>query len=170
MPSLRQLLAQRDEDVLELQKEIRKLKTQIEYARGVPVERLIAEWTGGEITAYKHSHDVTTKKGKLLEVKYSKIHTQKTKRWVWDSLRGENRTKIYHFLVLAGSKEGLYGYPDDLQYALFLLPLKAVEHMNRDSVALNTNLQKARGLHAPLLINHLVHSRSEFLELLEDPD
>ncbi|MGB7233937.1 MAG: hypothetical protein WBD19_19865 [Candidatus Acidiferrum sp.] len=168
------LLAQKDEVIIKLQKENLELKsenwkltTRIECARGVPVERLIAEWTEGTIQPYKHSHDITTKNGKLLEVKYSKIHTQKTTRWVWDSLQGRNRTKKFNYLVLAGSKEGLHGYPDlQCEYVLFLIEQSAVSRIG-NSVALNTNLRKARGLNAPLLIRHLVASRHEFDKFLK---
>src|SRR5882762_8540941 len=98
---LQDLLIHQNEVILALEKENlalknenKALKTQIEFARGAPVVDLVREWTEGKLSKYKDPHDVTTKNGTRLEVKYSKVHNlpYSTKRWNWDSILGQNET------------------------------------------------------------------------------
>jgi len=170
---LQELLVHKDEVILALEKENvalknenKALKMQIEFARGVPVEELIKEWTEGTRMNYKDSHDVTTKNDTRLEVKYSKVHTLKdttTKRWVWDSILGQNETKEFDYLVLAGSKNPRYEYPD-LPYVFFVVPRIAVNGITSrgNCIALNTNLRTVRAPKAAMLWCYLVRSQNEF--------
>jgi hypothetical protein len=172
--TVQELLAQKDEIILALENEnaalkneIKALKTKIEFARGVPVEELVKEWTEGTRMNYKDGHDVTTKNGTRLEVKFSNVHTLKSsiKRWNWDSLLGENEKKEFDYLVLAGAKDESYEYPA-LPYVLFIVPRDAVNDITSrgNCMALNTNLDIVRGnsQKSTTLKRYLVRSQNEF--------
>src|SRR5262249_1522070 len=98
-----------NERVAELESENTELKKRIESSRGVQAEMLVAELTGGARTRYKDRHDVTTRHGRRLEVKYSHLNIPANvphiKRWNWDRLFGDNDVKTYDFLVLIGEKD-----------------------------------------------------------------
>lgn len=158
-----------------LKEENAALKRRLEFARGVQLEELIAELTGGVRTKYKDSHDVTTKNGKRLEVKYSKVHTTRpsmTKRWTWSGILGLNETKVFDFLVLAGLKDPCNEkhYPalpfcgTILPYVFFLVPRNAVNDVKGypKGVVLNTNLNKPGVPKAEMLKGYLVRSLQEF--------
>jgi hypothetical protein len=172
--TVQDLLAQKDEIILALEKEnatlkneVKALKTKIEFARGVPVEELVKEWTDGTRMNYKDGHDVTTKNGTRLEVKFSSVNTLKSsvKRWNWNSLLGENEKKEFHYLVLAGVKDESYKYPE-LPFVFFIVPRDAVNDIKGrgDSITLNTNLDivRANNLKLIKLKPYLVRSQNEF--------
>jgi hypothetical protein len=162
---LREHILTLEKENVALKEENKALKVQLEFARGVPVEKWIAGITDGELTNYKDLHDVTSKNGTRLEVKYSKVHTlpSKTKRWNWGSILGQNEKKKFDFLVLAGLKDPRYEYPD-LTYVVFLIPRSAVNDiMGRGNcVALNTNLDTAKASKSVMLKRYLVRSQDEF--------
>jgi hypothetical protein len=163
--TVQKLLAQKDEVILALKNEIKALKTKIESARGAHIEELVKEWTEGTRMGYKDGHDVTTKNGTCLEVKYSEVRTLENgvKRWNWDSILGQNETKKFHYLVLAGAKDDSYEYPT-LPYVFFIVPRDAVNDITRNCLALNTNLDldRANNHKLRLLKPYLVRSQSEF--------
>lgn len=171
--TVQELLAQKDESILALEKQnaalkndIKALQTTIEFFRGVPIEELVKEWTEGTRMNYKDGHDVRTKNGTRLEVKFSTIHTPKPslKRWTWSSLLGENEKKDFQYLVLAGVKDQSYEYPA-LPYVFFIVPRDAVYAItSRGSLALNTNLDivRANNKTSIMLKGYLVHSQNEF--------
>jgi hypothetical protein len=155
----------------ELEQENEALKKRLDFARGGPAEKFVAELTGGELTRYKDRHDVTTKSGHRLEVKLSHLNrpaSSKTKRWNWDRILGLNETKEYDFLVLTGEKDERYKeqYPPCLPYVFFLVPRRDVPAIMGagNCVALNTNLNTARANKAEVLKRYLVRSPERFRE------
>jgi hypothetical protein len=158
--------------ILELEEKNEALKKKLNFARGVPAEIFIAELTNGVRTGYKDRHDVTTKRGRRLEVKMSHLNSpgpSKTRRWNWDRLLGLNETKEYDFLVLIGEKDPRYAvqYPSDLPYVCFLVPRDEVDTIKStgNCVALNTNLLTARANKSIVLKRYIVRSPELFKEL-----
>jgi restriction endonuclease S subunit len=168
-----ELLAQKDETILALENKIKALETKIktlntkiEFERGAPIEELVKEWTEGTRMSYKYGHDVTTKNGTRLEVKFSSVNTPKPsiKRWTWSSLLGQNEKKDFHFLVLAGVKDKSYEYPA-LPFVFFIVPREVVDDITRrGSFALNTNLDivRANNQKSVMMKRYLVHSQNAF--------
>ncbi len=169
---LKRRVLELEEENAALKKENEALEKRIRFARGVPAEEFVAKLTDGVRSRYKDGHDVTTGRGRRLEIKMSHLNSpgsSKTRRWNWDRLRGDNETKDYDFLVLVGDKDPRYAsqYPSGLEYVCFLIPRGEVDTVcsRGDCIALNTNLNTVRAHKGILLKKYLLHSPACLREL-----
>ena len=151
-----------------LRRENEALKKKLDFARGGPCVIYVAGLPGGEPSRYKDGYDLTTKHGRRLEVKWSKVQLSKESNyrgWVWDNVLGRNETKTYEILVLGGQREERHEaqYPVGLPYVCFLVPRQYVDSIRTcNAVRLNTNLATARAPKSEILKRYLVRSEAEF--------
>ena len=154
-----------------LKKELAFLRTFPALAQGIKGETLVAQLTGGVLTGYAESHDVSVTNGDRLEVKYSHLNDpnrSKTRRWNWNSPLGRRDEKDYSFLILVGEKDPRFEdqYPPDLAFVFFLVPRADVWYIKTGSnIALNTNLRTANAAKSEALKQYLVRSGATFKNL-----
>jgi hypothetical protein len=119
---------------------------------------------------YAESYDVLTNSRERLEVKYSKVHANKSRRWSWQRVLGfQDRRGDYDFLVLAGEKDPLFTYVDSMEFVYFIVPRSAVSDLtskgeiNGSQITLNTNFETRRRVgKSEILKQYIVDSPERF--------
>lgn len=141
------------ERLLHIERELEFLKTHPAIAQGLKGERLIAQLTGGTLTAFAESHDVTLSNSVSIEVKYSKLNIPvqgtKTRRWNWSKPFGwKDKGKDFDLLLLIGEKDMRYQnqYLDNSPYVYFLIPHNCVPDILTSGKAIGSNVQLTTNL------------------------
>ena len=143
--------------VAHLENELAFLRMHTVFLQGMKGETLVADLTGGELTAFAAEHDVVIAGKATLEVKFSKLNTpvagSSTRRWTWSKPLGwKDKGKDFDFLVLVGEKDTRFPdqYLDDSPYIFFLIPRARVPEISTQgktigaNVQITTNLSKAQ--------------------------
>jgi hypothetical protein len=114
--------------LLELKKTIAELSAENDFLRkkvaffeqhpnvvaGIRGESLVSNLVSGIVTELNAPHDIDTKNGLRIEVKYSKLNlanrkmTDTTKRWSWKNIFGSGGRKNYDRLILIGEADQRY--------------------------------------------------------------
>ena len=128
---------------------------------GLQGETIISKLVSGQLTSFNAPHDIETKTGLKIEVKYSSLglanrkNTVTTKRWVWKSVFGGNGKKEYDHLILIGDCDDRFQdqYLDTKSpYVIFDMPYNEVMDLstksqyNQRQIILLSNPQKARSI------------------------
>jgi hypothetical protein len=143
--------------VASLESELAFLRMHTVFLQGIKGETLVAELTGGELTAFAAEHDIVVGGSVTVEVKLSKLNNPRpgssTKRWNWSKPLGwKDKGKSFDFLILVGEKDHRFTdqYLDASPYILFLVPHARVSEITTQgntigaNVQITTNLSKAR--------------------------
>ncbi|WP_157265356.1 hypothetical protein [Azohydromonas aeria] len=106
-----------NEEIAALRSRVHELETEVEFlrlhptlAQGLKGERLVCRITSGLASKLNAAHDLITKNGLKIEVKFSKLHSPsktlpETKRWTWTKPMGWlDKGKDYDFLILVGER------------------------------------------------------------------
>ena len=89
------------------------MKSHPTLVAGMKGEVLVSDLTGGYLTSYAATHDITLKNEAKIEVKFSNHRPDRNSRnipqrnrWAWNKPEGHlNRGKDYDFLLLVGNKD-----------------------------------------------------------------
>lgn len=159
--------------VTHLEKELAFLRMHTVFLQGMKGETLVAELTGGELTAFAAEHDIVTASKVTLEVKFSKLNTpvagSSTRRWNWSKPLGwKDKGKEFDFLILVGEKDARFSdqYLDDSPYIFFLIPRSRVAEISTQgktigaNVQITTNLSKAQSAASMALKQFIVPASS----------
>ena len=152
-----------------LEREVEFLRTHPMLVQGMKGERLVVNITGGILSAYAASHDITIGESVKIEVKFSKLNIPNprasTKRWNWSKPLGwKDKRKDYDFLFLIGEKDLRFSeqYLDASPYVFFLLPRAAVLTVMTEgstiggNIQIITNLKKAKSGASLALQRHMI--------------
>jgi hypothetical protein len=131
-----------------LESELAFLRMHTVFLQGMKGETLVAELTGGELTAFAAGHDVTIGGSVTVEVKFSKLNTPvagaSTRRWNWSKPLGwKDKGKSFDFLILVGEKDTRFPdqYLDDSPYIFFLVPHSRVPEITTQGKTIGANVQ-----------------------------
>ena len=105
-------------------------------AMGLRGESIVAKLVRGTMVAGNAPHDVVTKRGHRIEVKYSGLNApvrgRDTRRWVWTKVFGESGRKKYDRLLLVGLPDQRFSssYKDRrAAFVLFDVPIVRVREL-----------------------------------------
>lgn len=96
-----------------LEAELQFLRTHPTILQGIKGETLLATLTGGAISKYAESHDISLPGKATIEVEFSKLNTPvkcaKTRCWNWSKILGwKDKGKDFDFMLLIGEKDPRY--------------------------------------------------------------
>ena len=134
--------------VASLESELAFLRMHTVFLQGIKGETLVADLTGGELTAFAAGHDIVIGGSVTVEVKFSKLNTpvpgSSTRRWNWSKPLGwKDKGKSFDFLILVGEKDTRFPdqYLDDSPYVYFLIPRARVPEITTQGKAIGANVQ-----------------------------
>jgi hypothetical protein len=163
--------------IAELETENTILHEQVDFLTGIPDiqagirgETLIADMVHGAMTIHSAAHDVVSRNGVKIEVKFSRLNTpnkgSSSRRWSWNYPLGLKQKKDYDRLILIGIADPRFrqSYKDPSSpYVIFDIPMQDVAAMTQaeNHISITTDPTRRGEGTRPLLFREFQATTSE---------